>query len=751
MKIGVVTPYDSSNFGAFLQAYCLKKAIEKMGHEVIHIRNRSDDEAKKLYYHEKPIGKKEKIMPWKFKNDREFGKEKYRIFREAQTVFNIKTISDSKADLFVLGSDEIWNINHNVFKDTHFWGAKMNPAISYAASMGNADDEEYKKYPEIVNCLNNLELALVRDEKTKNMVERYSNTETHIVCDPTMLLPIEEYYPDIDDEYIKEHECLLVYAYKTIRENEKKAILETARKLNLKTVACCFNHSWCDHQIQCSPLQFSSLIRQCKAVVTTTFHGTMFCILNHANFVSITASVKTSQLLEMCDLKSKALKREEVNADMLVQCLSNQMYDIEKIDLTVENVRKKSLELLENAINQSLCKKTFDYQICEYKNCTGCLACINKCPREAINYVIDKEGKSLPLIDAKKCIKCGLCKKVCPNNCKIQNNIPMKCYAAQIPDIKRREKSSSGGIAAMLAELYIQRGGSVYGAVVQNGGNVEHIRATSESEIIKFRGSKYVQSYINNSFGQVKKDLENGKKVLFTGTPCQIAGLRSFLGKEGISENLLCVDIICHGVPPYQYLRQHISTIDVNKEMKDFTFRGGSLDFHLVLYDKNKKIIYDKDQYHDEYYYSFLKSYIYRRNCYECRYAKESRVGDITIGDFWGINREELKTNMQGRISVVLVNTEIGKKIFEEIKPSLTYEQREVREAVAGNPQLRRPAVKNQEYDKFIKAYIKEQDFNRAIKATSVKRQIYINDLKSNKTYLLLRKVKKKMIRKDNK
>lgn len=750
MKIGVVTPYDSSNFGAFLQAYCLKRTIEKMGHEVIHIRNRSDEEAKKLYYHEMPIGRKEKIMPWKYQKDKHFGEEKYNIFREAQAVFNVKTVNESEADLFILGSDEIWNINHKAFRNTHFWGKEMNPVISYAPSIGNADIEEYGKYPEIVNCLNNLNLALVRDEKTKTMVESYSNTKVHTVCDPTMLLPVDEYYEHVEDEYIKTHDCLLVYAYKTIKKNEIKSIRETAKKLNLKTVACCFNHSWCDYQIQCSPLQFSSLIRQCKAVVTTTFHGTMFCLLNHANFASITVSVKTTQLLEMCNLKSKGLRRDDVSTDNLTSCLTEETHDMNQVDFIIENLRKKSIKLLEEAINKSDKENDiYDYQICEYKDCTGCFACMNKCPKGAIKCVVDKEGKTVPLIDAKKCIKCGLCRKVCPINYPIKKNVPKECFAAQIPDIENRKKSASGGIAAVLAELFIKQDGVVYGSSVQSGGKIEHIRATSEMEIQKFRGSKYVQSYVGNSYSNVKKDLDSGKKVLFTGTPCQIAGLKKYLGENECFENLLCVDIICHGVPPYQYLRQHINTIDSNGDARNITFRGGNLDFHLVLYDSDEKIIYDKDQYHDEYYYSFMKSYIYRRNCYECQYAVESRVSDITIGDFWGIDRDTLQTNMQGRISVVLINTEKGKKIFNEIKQNLTCEQRDLQEAVDGNPQLRRPAIKNKEYENFIQAYLKTSNFDKAIKATSVKKQIYIYDFKSNKVYSALRNIKKKFTRED--
>ncbi|WP_303872066.1 Coenzyme F420 hydrogenase/dehydrogenase, beta subunit C-terminal domain [Acetobacterium wieringae] len=749
MKVAVVTPYDSSNFGAFLQAFCLKMALEKMGYTVIHIKNRDIEQARKLYYHEKPIGKKERLMPWKFAGDKAFGQKKFKIFDYEQSFFDVREMNDCSADVYILGSDEIWNINHSVFRDTHFWGSGMIPAISYAASIGNADKDKFHDYPAIINCLNNLSTALVRDQRTLDMVNSYSNIEAEMVCDPTMLVSIDDYGEEYYDSYFEKHECLLVYAYTAIKENEKQAILNTAKKLNLKTVACCFRHSWCDYQVQCSPLQFSDLIRKSKAIVTTTFHGTIFCLLNHANFVSITASVKTNQLLSLCGVESRGITREKVCDKALLEQLEIPLYNIAKLDDIIYKTREKSLALLDTAIKKAVqTTNNFDYQICSFDDCTGCLACMNICSKTAISCTIDYQGRTLPLIDATKCVHCGACKKVCPTNFTVVEKYPQTCFAAQIPDVEKRKKSASGGIGAILSEHYIEKGGVVYGAAVQRDCSLIHVRASTIEDVDRFRCSKYVQSYVGYAYREVKTDLDNGREVLFTGTPCQIAGLKNYLGQLKQYKNLLCVDIICHGVPPFEYLRQHINSISNDGNINNYTFRGGDSDFHLVLY-KDKEIEYDKDKDHDEYYFAFLKSYIYRKNCYRCKYAQTERVSDMTIGDFWGIDRDSISLVMRGRISTILINTKQGEKAFNEVKGNLCYLERPIQEAIDGNPQLRHPSMQNNVYLRFIRSYSNGNAFNRAIKESGIKRQITINDLKRNKIYVSLRNVKKTFVQKE--
>lgn len=743
MKITVVTPYDSSNYGAYLQAFCLKYYLEKEGHEVVHVPTRDAEYVRNLYYRDKPLSKKDKLMPWKFRKKVEFGKHKLSLFQPDQEVFRVVDPEKSESDLYILGSDEIWNVTQPAFRKPIFWGAGLSPVISYAASIGKAEIEGFEKFPEQINGLRKLSSILVRDERTKEFVQKYASADAQIVCDPTMLVPVEEYGKAFSDSYIEQNDCLLIYAYR-LKKEVQKSIQNYARKKNLKTVACCFQHDWCDYQCECSPLQFSALIRKCKAVITTTFHGSIFSILNHARFVSIPTSPKTNQLMAQFDLESRLLPEEKVNADTIEAILDGQKIDYDEVESKIRGIRERSAEALRTAVETACAEKEkFDYQICPSDDCTGCFACMNKCPKQAIHCVTDGLGRTLPQIDPATCVQCGLCKKVCPQVNPVECREPMECYAAQRPDESIRKKSASGGIGAALTEQFMNSGGVVYGAAVQNGGEVVHMRADTPQQAEKFRNSKYVQSYIGDNYTDVLRQLKDGKKVLFTGTPCQIAGLRSFLGKE--YDNLYCVDIICHGVPPMQYLKQHMKTVIGDKEVDELSFRGGDKDYHLNI-GYQGQLVYSRKQYRDYYYYAFYRGLIHRENCYHCSYAQSGRCSDMTIGDFWGLQRKTLKTEQTGNISVALINTEKGRELIRLIQDQIVWEPREVSEAVQGNSQLRRPSVLHKKRKTFVQAYYKTGDFTQSIKSVNLKKELLIANVKRTKLWRCLGRAKQKLI-----
>lgn len=743
MNIAVITPFDSANYGAYLQAYCLKAVLENMGHTVIHLRTREEAYIRNLYYKKKPVSKRDKVFPWKFRRKVAFGKRKLELFLKDQAEFQVMNPEECDPDLYILGSDEIWNINKDVFRKGIFWGRNLSPAISYAASIGDAEIEAYDKYPEIINDLRNLKAVLVRDERTKSLADRYIDAPSSLVCDPTMLLPISEYGNDLDDSYIDQNECMLIYAY-YLTPGQQKEIQRCAEKLKLKTVSCCFYHDWCDYQCECTPLEFGSLIRKCKAVITTTFHGTILSILNHANFITIPTSPKTTQILAQMGLCSRAVERKQADAGRMASILSGSQVNYDVVEERLQKLRRTSLEHLKDAVEGAVCEKQgrFSYEICPADQCTGCFACMNKCPRQAIHCTVDTYGRTVPQIESAKCIKCGLCKKVCPSLHPVEKHVPLRCYAAQRREEEERRQSASGGIGAILAEQFLLDGGKVYGASVSKEGSVCHSRADQQEEGKRFRNSKYVQSDIGYSYKDVDKQLKTGKPVLFTGTPCQIAGLRSYLGRD--DENLCCVDIICHGVPPMAYLAQHISSVTKGKKVNGISFRGGEEEYSLTL-KKDQEVVYCADKFHDTYFHAFMKSMIFRENCYQCPYAAPARVGDLTMGDFWGLNRSRLKTEQKGKISVVLVNTKKGEKIFKSIKNSILYEAREVEEAVQGNHQLRGPAVPHKYRKKFLKAYQSGNDFERAVKEAGVHKEMLIRNFKRTRGWMFLRNTKKRL------
>lgn len=379
-------------------------------------------------------------------------------------------------------------------------------------------------------------------------------------------------------------------------------------------------------------------------------------------------------------------------------------------------------------------------EICKKEMCTGCFACMNICPRDAIQRGEDACGKTIPAIDKEKCIECGLCVKTCPANKLVEFHIPIKCYAAWGKDEKDREGCSSGGIATVLSKAVVDEGGIVYGAAFNDDLELQHMGVQTKEEIEKLKGSKYVQSYTGLTFRNIKENLMTGRKVLFIGTPCQVEGLKSYLKDD--YENLILVDIVCHGTPPMKYLKEYLEIIDQRRKTRGIAFRGKK-DYYLTLYGDEQEF-YSKKSNRDYYFYSFLKGLIHRDNCYSCKYAKAERCSDITIGDFWGLKKEELESSYRGKVSVVLINTHHGEKVWDVYKDKYCFEERKIQEAVEGNGQLRRPSLCHPDREKFIDSY-KKEGFLKAIKSTSVRKEIKVNKLKATIVYRVIRWVAKKI------
>ena len=740
MTITVITPYDSANYGAFLQAYCLKLELEKLGHTVFHTPTRDPDYVRNLYYRNKPVRKKEKLFRIRFEQNKKFGIRKYRIFSKDIESFNIKNI-ESQSDLYILGSDEIWNVNQLSFQKPIFWGIGLDPVIAYAPSIGSASEDLLRKYPEQINAVRKLKAIMVRDGKTKGFVENVAGVKADSVCDPTMLIPIDEYGREFHDKYLEENDCLLVYAYSTMNKRCIEAIKAYAKAKNMKVVGCCFNHSWCDHICECSPLEFSSLIRQCKAVITATFHGSIFSILNHSNFLSIPYSPKTNQLLSQFGLEDRLLEQGDCSAESIASILDGSQINYETVDQKIQNVRQKSEQMLKEGIERASVGKTFDYQICPSDKCSACFACVNKCPKDAIGVTKDIYGRTLPIINPQKCVKCGMCKKVCPSNNTVKLFTPLKCYAAVRKDEEEHKKSASGGIGAVIAEKIINEGGVAYGAAFEADGNsviLKHSKAKTLKEAEKFRGSKYVQSDIGLIYRDVLSELKTGKKVLFTGTPCQIGGLKNFLGKE--YDNLYCVDLICHGVPPMEYLRQHLETVAKDKKVTDITFRIGKRDF--VLYVKSgREDVYTIFRDQDTYYKSFIRAQDFRENCYQCLYAGPDRCSELSLGDFW-LDKNTLHNPMPGKITVVTVNNEKAMSLIDMIKDDVIIEERAYDEAKRINGQLNSPSVKYKDREKLLAVYKQTQDIEKAISSTVISKEIKAYNFSLTISGRVIRKIK---------
>lgn len=311
------------------------------------------------------------------------------------------------------------------------------------------------------------------------------------------------------------------------------------------------------------------------------------------------------------------------------------------------------------------------------KTCIGCECCVQICPQKCISMEKNSRGFYVPKVDKEKCINCGLCKKKCPYENDVKKSNIQKSYAAISNDINLIKTSTSGGIFLQFGKEIISEKGIVFGCAWNSENQANHIQVDNEKDLIKLSQSKYVQSNLENTFIDAQKYLNDGRKVLYSGTACQLAGLISFLGKE--YDNLYTVEVACHGVPSPGLFENYLKWFEKkeNKKIKQFSFRnkakhktGEHYMFCVEYTDGSKKYYYANE---DPYYASFLNAKILRKTCYECKYKGKNRISDITLCDYWGIDREHKKFPAQNGVSAVMINSIKGEKLFNKVKNNLTY------------------------------------------------------------------------------
>lgn len=359
------------------------------------------------------------------------------------------------------------------------------------------------------------------------------------------------------------------------------------------------------------------------------------------------------------------------------------------------------------------------------KECCGCMACFNICPKHAITMNEDENGFRYPHINKEKCVECGLCLKVCNYKKDLKGTSPKECYAACSTQDDVLKITASGGIFTVLASKVIEDKGIVYGAgmfLQDNQRSIKHTRISNESDLYILSGSKYAQSDINSVFNQIKNDIRNERQVLFAGTPCQVDGLLGFLG--GVSEYLTTIDIICHGVPNTKIFFDYIDYLEhtSSRRIIDFKFRDKTKGWGLkgsytyIDSDGKKKVVLS-DSKDSSYYQFFLGSDIYRDNCYSCKYACGNRCSDITLGDYWGIEEmhpEYLLDNCgcidaHKGVSCILVNSSKGMQLLNSInKEEMVLLPTTLDKVRKTNRQLNMPSEYGKYRKKVLSKYRKE-------------------------------------------
>lgn len=356
--------------------------------------------------------------------------------------------------------------------------------------------------------------------------------------------------------------------------------------------------------------------------------------------------------------------------------------------------------------------------ICDHQSCTGCAACQDICPKQCISMRLDALDALYPVIDETRCIDCGLCERTCPNHRNLKFSLPQKVWAAWSKDNEVRQTSASGGVAYELYRYWISQGGVATGVVYGREEGCNFILVEEEDDIKPTQNSKYTFSNTNGIYKIVEKKLQGGVPVLFIGVPCQVAGLYGFLKKE--YDNLTTVDIICHGMPPAEYLEQHIKNVEKRKKeiTKELYFRDPkyyTYTFTFTLKNVNGKEFYRKKVLtNDNFQLGYHRALIYRENCYHCQYARKERIADLTIADFSGLGHVAPCSYDNRNVSCILQNTDRGADLISKLSNMLFFEKRPDREAFDYENQLKSPSVKHKGRNVFEEEYRKKKDFENA-------------------------------------
>ena len=325
----------------------------------------------------------------------------------------------------------------------------------------------------------------------------------------------------------------------------------------------------------------------------------------------------------------------------------------------------------------------------------------------------DELGFPYPVINKTSCVGCGICQKYCPelNRDNAQDAIPRypDIYAAWSKDNNLLKRSSSGGIFGEFAKNLLESGGVVLGAAYTENLGLQHIAVTSPKELYKLLGSKYIQSNMGDCYHQVKKYLSENKKVLFTGTPCQISGLYAFLKND--PDNLFTAEILCHGVPSPEIFRCYLKYISKNflkgEVVREYSFRNKSRGWkNFCIQARSERHTYRRFFYEDKFMHGFLKNYYLRESCYQCRYAAKQRYSDITLGDFWGYERFDYpRFNYDRGVSIVLCSTKKGKQLFSGISKQIYYQAVPFEDCAEYNTVLTHPCKKPENRDKILSMF----------------------------------------------
>lgn len=680
--VGLVNFFHSQNYGACLTAYALQEIVSKLGY-------------KSAFVNEFPVRKKYNLS---------FGKLFVNKYLKLMPKFNNIKRAGNLADIYITGSDQVFRpdyLKNKVKRDKYLLNFvnKNAKRIAFSASFGIGEEEFKNSKPAVIKAMkeaiSTFDYVSTREYSGVDICKKQLHTYAEWIIDPVFLLDKSDYiklaqnsdktYKNKIVTYVLDRNPAYDELYTKFR-NQYGLEISSLAKTNISV------EEWLKAFIEA------------EYIITDSFHGACFALLFNKKFIAIVNKKRGAARFE--SLQKKFGLEEQFVTNIFENNPEFLSYDYMKTNKIIEMQKEHALQKLSKELSTK--NKTFITN-----NCTGCGACFNACPKGAIKMVENNEGFLYPQVDSNLCINCGICKKTCPVNNKQKNlnfNKP-KSYAVMADDEIRLAGASSGGASPVFMQNAVNKQGwYVVGAVYNDRQRIVHFISNNTNDLTKFSGSKYFQSNTLNTYQEVKKLLISGEKVLFTGTPCQVAGLKSFLTKD--YENLLTVDIVCHGVPSYKTFEMFLQNLYGEDDEKLI-----SVDFRSKIHGWGSKLttttttIKTYNHFNDEssFMTAFLKNFSIRKSCFTCPFQKTPRQGDITIGDFWRIAKYDKNLDDKKGTSLVVINNLKGKKFFEQVKSEFkVVKEVPYKYAVKGNITLVHPTKFNPKRDEFMANVTKE-------------------------------------------
>lgn len=718
-RIGVCT-FKNNNYGTSLQAFALQKKLVELGAEpyILQVDTPVPKQKRNILKLLKRNPYYGRLTQYRLKKSQAYFTEKnakIEVFWKQMNIVRCSSYSDvfkevEKTDAFITGSDQLWNPNGPIRREflLNFECLTSVPKFSYAVSLGvNTISADQGRM--LANFINDFTAVSLRERSGETCLHVYINKKTRVDIDPTLLFDGSFWSQKCQHYAAKDEKYIFVYMLRP-DENTLQAARLLSKKTGMKiyyTGNLAINDPGIAFVKDAGVEEFLGLIKHAAYVVTNSFHGTAFSVQFHKKVLSIKldgTGDRAREFLEMIGLEHLLIDKKDI--DSSVTSIIENDIDYSGADVILANKRKDSEAYIVSIVMEAenyKSKHTFKYiDVYRQFNCSGCAACISACPCRAIDMKTGADGFRYASINMKKCVECGKCVKVCPMQSPHEKGKPKKSYAAVMKDKSEVKKSTSGGIFFTIARNYIGSGGVVYGAAMSNDNgdlSVRHIRAETIDEVNKCRGTKYIQSKTDGIYEKVQEDIEKGRKVLFSGTPCQVSALKNYLGRD--YDNMLTIDIVCHGVPSQEMFNGFLQEYEKRnaKRVLSFDFRSkihGWCCEHVAVTEEDRNIRYYYT-YTLSYLYFFLKSFIYRDSCYRCPYAGCERTSDLTIGDFWGVELtypELLKKKEfsdKDGISCVLCCTEKGLQTISSVKDGLVLAEVDYVKVSKYNGSLRKP------------------------------------------------------------